>query len=119
MQLKRLFAAAILASAALAATSASASAQTQACAEEDLRCRVTALEAQLNDLTRRLERPRENGSASTPLATLFTLRRPCRTDCASEAANACIERGFAAGRAEDWERPRSGPVTLTRVTCTR
>lgn len=117
MALKRLFAAVIFAGAALAASGAQA--QSTTCAEEDLRCRVTVLEQRLADLTNRLERPNATGASSTPLATMFSLRRPCRTNCEAEATNACVERGFAGGRPEDWERPRTGPVVLTRVTCTR
>lgn len=118
MPLKRLFAAVLLAGAALA-LSPGASAQSASCAQEDLACRVAALEARLDDLTNRLERPNATGATSTPLATMFTLRRPCRTNCEEEAAAACTERGFANGRAEDWERQRGGPVLLTRITCTR
>lgn len=118
MPLKRLFAAALLAAAAFAMIP-DASAQTSVCAEDDLRCRVTELERRLDDLTNRLERPSATGVTSTPLATMFSLRRPCRTDCVPEATNACVERGFAGGRPEDWERPRSGPVLLTRIVCTR
>jgi len=122
MPLKRLFAAAALAGAAFvaAAMGSLGAAQAQpACAEDDLRCRVTALEARVDDLINRLERPNATGATSTPLATMFNLRRACGANCAAEAIAECNERGFASGRPEDWERPRTGPVILTRITCTR
>lgn len=111
---------ALCAFAAAAFGATMAMAQSPACAPDDLRCRVERLEARLATLE---AAPQQQSSAprviyEAPTETV-TVRRNCRTDCQAEAAAVCTERGFAGGRAEDWERPRTGPVALTRATCNR
>ncbi|MET0183718.1 MAG: hypothetical protein ABW199_12620 [Caulobacterales bacterium] len=102
---------------AAAAWASAATAQPASCAEDDLRCRIAALEARVAQL--------ESAPASQPQVVYeaptesVNVRRTCRSDCHAEAAAICTERGFSGGRAEDWERPRSGPVVLTRAQCNR
>lgn len=119
----RIYKEVILAALALGAAgwASLASAQPATCAEDDLRCRIAVLEARVAAL--------ENAppaQASAPPRVVYAApteivnaRRACRSDCRAEAAAVCSERGFAGGSAEDWERPRSGPVVLTRAECNR
>jgi hypothetical protein len=117
MRLPLLLAAAIAAGACFAASS---HAQTEACAEDDLKCRIKVLEQRLDAMTQRQATTEAKVAAAPPPApTVFSLLRSCRTNCQEEAAAACAERGFPAGRAKDWDRPKTGPLVLTRIACSR
>ncbi len=105
----------LIAGALLAAT---AGAQTPSCAPEDLACRVALLEARVAALEGRASAAAPRVVYEAPTQTIAA-RRVCRGTCEAEAEALCRERGFTGGRPEDWERPRSGPLTLTRATCDR
>lgn len=119
MRLPLLLAAAIAAGACFTAFGA-AHAQPGACAEDDLKCRIAALERRLDDLTARQQQTDAKVAAAPPPApALFSLLRACHTNCEVEAVQECVKRGYSSGKPKDWERPRSGPVMMTRIACTR
>ncbi|MET0544899.1 MAG: hypothetical protein ABWZ40_01185 [Caulobacterales bacterium] len=105
-----LFAAALL--------SGAAQAQTGACAEDDLKCRITQLEARVDAMTGDLKTTQAKAdTAAAAVSTKFTVRRSCAVSCVEEAQAECVKRGFADGSVKDMERQRSGPTLLTRVSC--
>ncbi len=116
MQLKYVLAAAGLLTTAFFAVGAGA--QTTSCVEDDLKCRVAALEARLDAMTGKVEAAQiAANQAAAAISTPFYVHRFCKVSCTEEAVAECKTRGFAQGKAEDWERPKSGPVTLTRIMC--
>jgi hypothetical protein len=124
MRLQRIRAG-LSAAAALFLCSAALAQSAGICAKEDLQCRVTMLEARLDVLTQNAGAAGASNNVPTiapggaPVPTQYFVQRFCKVNCAAEAADECSKRGFAKGTPEDWDRPRSGAMTLTRVTCTK
>ena len=97
------------------------SAQAQnACAANDLPCRVAALETRLATLEGRQARTEVQAEAiQRAQPNYLNVSRRCATNCQPEAQDVCVSRGFVSGTAEEWTRDRSGALMLTRATCRR
>lgn len=94
-----------------------AHAQSAACAEDDLKCRVAALEARLTALENKPAPVAALPPGVEIAPSIFSLHRTCKVSCVEEAVAECQKRGFAEGSVRNLDRPKSGPTVLTRIAC--
>jgi hypothetical protein len=94
-----------------------ANAQGASCAEDDLKCRVAALEARLSALESQPVPVAALPSGVEIAPAVFSLQRSCKVSCLEEAAAECRKRGFADGEVRNRDRPKTGPTILTRIAC--
>ena len=93
------------------------------CQPNDLACRVSALEARVTALEGAPHTATAAAAAAPPRVVyvassdLVSTNRACRTDCRAEATAFCTARGYNGGAPEAWDRPRTGPVMMTRARC--